>query len=80
MTLNPAMKNLTYLWERKNWTNFHWDGGALLTTHGNVRAKQGLLFQALVSLGFDDRLKAQADALISEPVNTSCIEGDKLTL
>lgn len=80
MGLDPVMENVTYHWDREDWTNFRWDGDALLTAHGNVRAKQGRLFQALATLGFDDRLQAQADALISEAMNTALIEGDKLDL
>jgi Fic family protein len=74
------MANATYIWEDENWPNFHWNGDALLTLHGNVRAKQGRLYQALATLGFDERLRAQADVLISETVNTALIEGDRLDL
>jgi Fic family protein len=74
------MANTNYIWENENWTNFFWNGDTLLTVHGNVRAKQGRLYQALAALGFDERLQAQADALILEAMNTALIEGDRLDL
>ena len=60
-----------YIHERKDWTNFRWDGTKLSLLQETVCRKQGLLYGRLSSLGFDSKLRAMTENLAHEVVYSS---------
>lgn len=67
----------TYLWQNERFPHFEWDAAALLTSLGEVHALQGRLLGRMAALGFDG-LAQQVEALTSEIVGSSQIEGVSL--
>ena len=69
-----------YIHERDNWTNFRWDASEVSLLQEKVFRKQGLLYGRLSSLGFDSKLRAMAENLTYDVVNSSEIEGIRLNV
>ena len=69
-----------YIHERDNWTDFRWDTSQVSLLQEKVYRKQGLLYGRLSSLGFDSKLRAMAENLTYDVVNSSEIEGIRLNV
>ncbi len=68
---------MKYIWERRNWFGFEYDGAALLKPLGALRVLQGKLLGRTASLGLKLETEAQAEVLVEEAVQTAEIEGQK---
>lgn len=64
-----------YLHEHTNWTTFTWDGAAVTALLGKVRFAQGHLLGKMSDAGFAVEEEAELDALSSEVIASSRIEG-----
>lgn len=69
-----------YIHERENWTDFRWDNAMTALLIEEASRKQGLLLGRLSNLGFDNKLKAMAENLTKDAVNSSEIEGISLNV
>lgn len=69
---------MTYIHERKDWPDFHWDEASLAAKLAAVRHRQGRLLGRMEGLGFDLRNEAMLRTLTNDVVKTSEIEGEKL--
>ena len=67
-----------YIHERENWTDFHWENSAIDALIELVSRKIGLLYGRLNNLGFDNKLRAMAENLTHDVVQSSEIEGISL--
>lgn len=67
-----------YLHQRPDWPALTWDDRALAAQLGRVRHLQGNLPNRMQPLGSDLRQQAILDALTSDVVKTSAIEGEVL--
>lgn len=65
----------TYLWEHKNWFDFHYDTHALLGPLAGAHRAQGNLLGKTAALGITLGTEAQAEILVEEAVRTAEIEG-----
>jgi Fic family protein len=64
-----------YLRQRDNWPSFTWDDSAILPLLSAVRFSQGRLLGKLDDLGFNFEAEAESEALVSEVLASSRIEG-----
>lgn len=69
---------MKYIWQSSTWPKLTWDSEALLGPLSQARRAQGQLLEKFSALGFEVSPRAQAELLISEAVQTSAIEGEKL--
>ena len=69
---------MTFIHELSSWPDFAWDSEALSAPLAAVRHKQGRHLGSMQALGFDHRQEASLQALTTEVVGTSAIEGEKL--
>ena len=67
-----------WIHKRKNWPNFTWNAETLSSKLIKVRHDQGHLLGRMENLGFDLKLAASLNILISDVVKSSAIEGKKL--
>lgn len=67
-----------YLHERQNWTDFSWDGKAVVPLLSDVRFLQGSFLARVESLGFEISDELEVDAISSEVIASSQIEGVEL--
>jgi Fic family protein len=67
-----------YIHERKEWPQFKWEQGRLVTLLADVRHLQGRLLGRMEGLGFQLREEATLQTLTQDVVKTSEIEGEKL--
>lgn len=67
-----------YIHERENWTDFHWENSAIDALIELASRKIGLLYGRLNNLGFDNKLRAMAENLTHDVVQSSEIEGISL--
>ncbi len=67
-----------YIHQTKGWPALKWQDSKLLPVLSEVRHKQGLLFGRMEGLGFRFRAEAKLDALASDVIKSSAIEGEKL--
>ncbi len=67
-----------YIWQNKNWTDFTWDSGRLLSLLGKARQAQGEILTKVKALGLHLTGEAQGEILTEEAVKTSEIEGEVL--
>ena len=67
-----------YIHERENWTDFHWENSAIDALIELASRKIGLLYGRLNNLGFDNKLRAMAENLTHDVVQSSEIEGIRL--
>ena len=64
-----------YLHERKNWTEFTWDGRVVAPLLGDARFAQGKLLGRLEDVGFDLSREIEVGFLCGEVIASSEIEG-----
>lgn len=69
---------MKYVWQHKDWPNFHWKSEKLLPLISRARLAQGQLIAQATALGFDLSQEARGEVLIEEAVKTSAIEGERL--
>lgn len=69
---------MKYIYELKNWPEFHWNEGRLTDQLATVRHRQGRLIGRMEGLGFNLRAEAVLQALTEEVLKSSEIEGEKL--
>jgi Fic family protein len=68
----------TYIYERRGWPTFTWDAATIAPLLAALRYKQGRLLGRMEGLGFDNAAKAELQALTTEIVTSSAIEGENL--
>jgi Fic family protein len=66
---------MPYLHQRRDWPHFKWREDELLAVLPEVRHRQGRLLGRMERLGFRFRSEAGLDALTSEVIKSSAIEG-----
>lgn len=64
-----------YIWEHKEWPHFHWDETQIGTILAEVRHRQGRLLGMAETLGFDVKSPVMLDAMVSDVIKSSEIEG-----
>ena len=67
-----------YIYQRKNWTDFTWQNAAVSASLGEVRLLQGRLLGQVRLLGFPSKSEKNIDALATDVLKSSEIEGEKL--
>jgi Fic family protein len=67
-----------YIYELADWPRFHWDSVALAAPLGALRHRQGRLLGRMENLGFSLRAEATLQALTTEIIKSSEIEGENL--
>ncbi|NJB67223.1 Fic family protein [Desulfobaculum xiamenense] len=67
-----------YIWEQDGWPDLTWDSGQLLGPLSECRRRQGRLQARFESSGLAEDLKAQAETLEEDAVQTAAIEGERL--
>jgi len=65
----------TFIHERENWTDFHWDSNQLINILSRVNRETGFLAGRLSAIGFDAQLKTVTETLANDIVASSAIEG-----
>ncbi len=76
--MEASRKHPTYIWQRSQWPNFHWDSDALIAPLSRLCSHHGLLQGRLSLLGLRERNNAQLGAMTDELTASSCIEGVSL--
>jgi Fic family protein len=69
-----------YIWQAKDWPNWHFDLAALAEPMAEVSRAQGLLLGRLADVGMALRGQASLAALTEDVVKTSEIEGEQLNV
>jgi Fic family protein len=69
-----------YIWQAKDWPNWHFDLAALAQPMAEVSRAQGLLLGRLTDVGMALRDQASLAALTEDVVKTSEIEGETLSV
>jgi Fic family protein len=69
-----------YIWQAKDWPNWHFDLTALAEPMAEVSRAQGLLLGRLADVGMALRGQASLAALTEDVVKTSEIEGEQLNV
>lgn len=64
-----------YIWQRHDWPAFRWDAERILAPLSDLNKNMGELHGRMSMLGFEDRDKTQLEALTTELLNSSEIEG-----
>ncbi len=72
------MKQPVYIWQLPNWPNFVWDSEAILNPMSRLSHLQGELAGMMSTLGFENKSEASLNALTSELIYNSRIEGVEL--
>lgn len=67
-----------FIWQRKSWPQWTFDGNILLKPLTDLRKRQGDLLARFESLNKDDALRVYAGFLEADAVATAAIEGVKL--
>jgi len=67
---------IRYIWEKSNWTDFHWHNRSLLGPLGVARRCQGDLLSRAKALGVGLGNEARSEVLVEEAVQTAAIEGE----
>jgi len=67
-----------YIYNLKDWPQFHWNQERLAEPLAVVRHQQGLLIGRMEGLGFDLRQEATLKTLTADVLKTSEIEGERL--
>lgn len=68
----------TYIWQHESWPHLTWNSYALMTPLNNAVNKYGILRGQLSTLGLDARNNSQLEAMSSDLINNSLIEGIQL--
>ena len=69
---------MSYIYQRSDWPDFHWDAKTLLPVIGELRNLQGVLVGKVENLGFDTRNEANLQTLSQEILKSYEIEGEVL--
>lgn len=69
---------MKYIWQSKEWPNFHWDWDRITPQLGACRKAQGLVQGKLALLGLSEKNTSWGQALVEESLQTSAIEGEKI--
>lgn len=69
---------MTYIHQKKDWPNFHWNHEELLTLLGTVRHIQGRLMGKMLALGFDFQKEAELETFTLDVLKSTEIEGEFL--
>ncbi|HVT97638.1 MAG TPA: DUF4172 domain-containing protein, partial [Acidobacteriaceae bacterium] len=72
------IKSTGYIYERKDWPQFHWDRERISALLVDVRHRQGRLIGRMEGLGFQLRAEAVLHSLTEEVLKSSEIEGENL--
>ncbi len=67
-----------YIYQHKQWPDFHWDTSVISTVLASVRFKQGRLIGQMENLGFQLQKEATLMAMTEEVIMSSEIEGEIL--
>lgn len=67
-----------YIWQHKNWTDFHWDEKRVLPLLCEVRNMQGKVAGTFSMIGFEVRNIAALEAMTQDVIMSSDIEGERL--
>ena len=65
----------TYIWQKKDWPDFHWNSEALLEQMSNLSRLHGLLNGRMSMLGINDKSQSYLSAMTEELISSSEIEG-----
>ena len=65
-------------WQQPDWPNFSWDRGRLATAEQEFLVGGGMLVGTVKHLGTDERDQLTIEAMSTEAVTTSEIEGETL--
>ncbi|MEW5848515.1 MAG: Fic family protein [Myxococcota bacterium] len=74
------MRRSGYIWDLDTWPTFRWEAASLLEPLAEARHLQGRLLGRMSELGFDLQREAHVQALTTEAVKTSEIEGEHLNV
>lgn len=69
------IQHYTYIWNHPDWPLFRWDADRLIEPLCRVSNLYGQLSGLMSMLGFEQRGKAQMDAISRELISSSAIEG-----
>ncbi|MGK5089772.1 Fic family protein [Bdellovibrionota bacterium FG-2] len=69
---------MRYIYERKNWPEFHWHESHLAERVANLRHQQGRLVGRMEGLGLKFRTEAALQNLTEDVLKSSEIEGERL--
>lgn len=69
---------MTYIHEKPNWPDLHWDHKKLEHTLANVRHQEGFLLGRMSAMGFDIQSEANLQILTADIIKSSAIEGEVL--
>jgi len=67
-----------YIYEKKDWPDFHWDENEINSLLISVRHHQGRFLGKMENLGFTIRKEAILESVAAELINTNAIEDEKL--
>lgn len=70
---------MTYIHQKPDWPAFRWDAHALVASLAHVRHRQGRLLGQMQLLGFECQSRTSLEALTSDIVKSSAIEGETLS-
>lgn len=76
--MKPQFKHPVYIWQQPGWPQFRWDSSQLLEPLARVSHLHGSLQGQMAMLGFEDQDQLQLEALTSELIASSGIEGVQL--
>lgn len=76
----PQTKSSMYIWQLKEWPQFHWDERFVASRLAEVKYMQGHLFGMMSVLGFDVKNAAVLDSMAADIVMSSEIEGISLNV
>lgn len=65
----------SYIWQQKDWPNFHWNSDALLEPMSRLSELHGLLNGRMSMLGFNEKNRSLLSTMTEELISTSEIEG-----
>lgn len=65
----------TYIWQREDWPDFHWDSDRVLEPLTHLSQAHGLLQGRMSMLGFREKSRASVTSMTDELLNSSEIEG-----
>src|SRR5215472_17313326 len=69
---------MTWNWQQPDWRKFHWKSSRLATAEQTFLVGGGTFVGAIEHLGEDDRNQLTVEAMSTEAVTTSEIEGEIL--
>jgi Fic family protein len=71
---------MTWNWQKTGWPNFSWDKARLAKAEEQFLLETGVMVGAVKHLGQEDREQLTVEALSTEALTTSEIEGEILDL